>query len=132
MEGTAYELRMNLEAIEQIGLPKQRIIVSGGCSRSNIWLQILSNILMKDIAVSSVTNVGCLGAAMIAAFGAGRFPTFDSAIQAMRGPARLACKPDNRLSEIYSMLYEAYHSLLPSVMEGSRLLATIQNATVSI
>lgn len=131
MEGAAYELRMNLEAIERISPPKRRLIVSGGCSRSNAWLQILGSVLRKDIAVSSVTNAGCLGAAMIAAFGAGRFPSFDAAIREMRGPARSVCGPDPGLAEVYDGLYQVYRSLHPSVMEGSEALANLQRVSGS-
>lgn len=131
MEGAAYELRMNLEAIERISPPKQRLIVSGGCSRSKAWLEILGNVLRKEIAVSSVTNAGCLGAAMIAAFGAGRFSSFDDAIREMRGPAQPFCGPDGGLAELYDELYGVYRSLHPSVMEGSEALAKIQRLSGS-
>jgi autoinducer 2 (AI-2) kinase len=74
LEGIAYSARANIEQIAAvIGREPTRIRVSGGLSRSPLWTQILSDVLFRELTVSSTPEVSALGAAICAGVGAGVF-----------------------------------------------------------
>lgn len=65
MEGVAFAIRDNLEALLSAGACINEIIAVGGGSRSEFWLQTLANILNKPILIPADGDYG-------AAFGAAR------------------------------------------------------------
>lgn len=73
MEGVAMQASWMWEAFS--GQPsKEPILMTGGASHSHVWRQLFANVLDRDIAIPQTKEVGCLGAAMLAASGSGYFP----------------------------------------------------------
>jgi xylulokinase len=66
MEGVAYEMRLNLEILEESGFKINEIRVIGGGAKSEVWTQLKADILGKPITVPKVTEAGCMGAAILA------------------------------------------------------------------
>jgi gluconokinase len=65
LEGICFELKSILKAVEEnIGKPK-RILVSGGITRSQEWLQLLSTILQRELLVAEQPDASAMGAAII-------------------------------------------------------------------
>jgi len=67
MEGVAFVLRKNCEAIEAKGTRLQSIIATGGGAKSDIWCQLQADITGLPILVPEEKEAACLGAAIIAA-----------------------------------------------------------------
>ncbi len=61
----------------------QRIVATGGGSRSPLWLQIKADTLGVPVTTSSDPEQGCLGAAVFAAAAAKIYPTMKEAFSAM-------------------------------------------------
>jgi xylulokinase len=78
MEGIALSLRLVIDALRGLCKMGDEMVAVGGGSRSRFWRQILADAL--DIRVTK-TNVGqeagSLGAAAVAAVGAGLWDGFD-------------------------------------------------------
>ena len=89
LEATSYEMRVNLEAMAAFGMKLCELIVTGGCAKSDAWLQIKANIL--GIPVRRVSNVeaGCCGTAMLGAVAAGVFPDLDAAAKVFVTPGKV-------------------------------------------
>ena len=81
LEGVAYGLRDGLDQMVATGVPAPRQIrASGGGIASEVWRQILADVLGSQVAAVSTTEGAAFGAAMLAAVGAGWFASVDQAV----------------------------------------------------
>lgn len=80
LEGVAFGLRDGLDLMIGAGLeaPAQ-IRASGGGIRSELWRQILSDVLEAEIVTVATEEGAAYGAALLAAVGAGWFTTVEAA-----------------------------------------------------
>ena len=77
LEGIALNLRLVLDALQQLGEVGREMIVVGGGSRSPLWRQILADALQVDIVKTNVgQEAGSLGAAAVAAVAVGLWDDF--------------------------------------------------------
>ena len=75
MESLGFETLWNIEVIEKLGISIKKIKMIGGAVKSNLWPQIIADIIGKRIFIPSMTEAACLGAAILAGVGAGVFKT---------------------------------------------------------
>ena len=72
LEGVAYEYRKDLEKSQELmNIKCNKIFISGGGSRSEIWNQIKADILDIPHYKSNILEAGTFGAAMLAGVGVG-------------------------------------------------------------
>jgi xylulokinase len=117
LEGLTYELRTNLELLRDAGIRLDMLHAVGGGARSRMWLQMKADICQVRLRVPQITEAACLGAAILAAVGAGVCPDlvscvhhavhFDSTIEPQREEA---CRYDRRYG-LYRKLYPALKPL---------------------
>lgn len=79
MEGVAFVLKKNCESIQKAGMPIRQIFATGGGTRSRIWCQIQADITGIPIVVLKEKEIGCLGAAVLAAVAAGACASYEEA-----------------------------------------------------
>ncbi len=79
MEGVAFVLRKNCEAIEKAGTRLDSIIITGGGAKSPVWCQIIADVSGLPVRVPLESEAACLGAAMIASVADGRFASYAEA-----------------------------------------------------
>ena len=82
MEGVAYVLRKNCDKIAANGVKLSKIIATGGGAKSAYWCQKQADITGIPVCIPAEKEAACLGAAMIAAVGEGRFADFTKAADA--------------------------------------------------
>ncbi len=70
LEGIAYGIRHNLEAMARAGAQPRRLVAIGGGTRSPLWTQIVSDVTGREQVVQA-TPGACYGDAMMAAVGVG-------------------------------------------------------------
>jgi len=75
LEALAFSLRENMELIRQNGLGIEAVRCIGGGAQNEFWLQIKADVTGKPVEQPAVTESAVLGAAMLAAWGAGAFPS---------------------------------------------------------
>jgi xylulokinase len=110
LESVAYMIRSDLEALGKLGVSVEEIRVLGGGAKSALWSQIKADVCNIDVVVPKSGQAGVRGAAIIAAVGAGLFPDFPTAVDAMADcGARIHPNPSNR--SIYQTGYQCYLSL---------------------
>lgn len=93
--GTAFEAR--------------RIVVAGGAVNAPFWLQIHADTLGIPLEVTEQPEAPCLGAAILAAVGAGAYPDIDTACAAMVRTARVI-KPDMDAHAAYDPIFSRYQA----------------------
>ena len=108
MEMTVFKVRKNIEELAEGGIKAKRIAMVGGPSESPIWPQITSDITGLTLNLINGQTAGAIGAAMLAAIGAGYFKNEAEAFKGMGGKA-VIIKPNKSLSKKYDEFYSEYN-----------------------
>ncbi len=125
LEGVAFSLRQVLAVVEAtVGAPVDRIYMSGGPANIALWNTIKANVLNRPLVIPQVTHAACLGAAMLAAIGAGWFADAEESAAAMVQVAQVI-DPDPRPAARYDALFALYTSLYPQLRASFAQLAAI-------
>jgi xylulokinase len=113
VEGVAFALRDNLEALRAAGTELTRVTAIGGGSRSRFWLKTIANTLGLSVDIPADGDFG-------AAFGAARL----GLIAAERADPLSVCTPpttaetiapDAALTAIYSEAHARFRALYPAI-----------------
>ena len=114
LEGLAMEQRLSTTGAEKASQPIERFLVMGGGSHSRLWCQIIADVLNRSVHVAREPEATCLGAGILAAFGAGLFPSIEDAANAMTGTGR-RYDPQPTESAKYDQLYGVYKDIYPAL-----------------
>ena len=108
MEGVALSARMLLASLDAAGGEfAPRLFHAGSGARSDLWAQIRADCLGRPLDRAAYPDVGCLGAAIMAAVGIGAHRSLADAIPAMARIER-TFEPDARMKPRYDAMYDAY------------------------
>ena len=78
MEGVAFEIKQIINIYKRSGFNLGRVIVTGGATRSSVWMQILSDVLGEKLYLSEQADGCCFGAYSVARKGmGGKFVKFE-------------------------------------------------------
>lgn len=114
MEGISFGTRAILDAMADAGYRGQEITVGGGASASPLWLQIHADTAGLPVCVPQSRDAPSVGAAVLAAHGAGHFASIDDGIAAMVKPGT-RIEPRPRETAIYNEIYQQYRALYPAL-----------------
>lgn len=118
LESNAYDLKLNLEKIEELGIKIDKVIAIGGGAKSGIWLQIKSDVLNKKISTLKNPEAASLGAALLAGISLGVYKDFNEAVSHTVKydenfyPQSDCIKSYNKRFEIYKNIYSSNKYLL--------------------
>jgi glycerol kinase len=84
LESAAFQTAELLEAMASDGVAPQRLRVDGGMARNDWFLQFMSDILGVEVVRPKNTETTALGAAILAAVGAGEFASLEEAASIWR------------------------------------------------
>ncbi len=110
LEGCAYSIYHNYLCIEEAGGEVQTIFAGGGGSVSKLWMQMVSDMLCKNIKIIKSETASCLGAALLAGTGIGLYNDCEEAAKSVIGTVR-EHEPDLKNTEIYMEGFELYKKL---------------------
>ena len=115
LEGLALEQRLSTTGAEAaMGTRTGRFRLMGGGTRSRLWCQILADVLERPVEIAHESEATCLGAGMLAAAGAGLFPTIQAAADAMSLGGQVY-DPNPAQASRYSRLYDVYKDIYPAL-----------------
>jgi autoinducer 2 (AI-2) kinase len=84
LEGMAYAIRANAEQISGVcGRRPARLHVCGGSAQSQLWVDILANVMNLPVVVPTYKEGTAVGAAICAGVGAGVYRTFEEGMAAL-------------------------------------------------
>ena len=106
-EGITFDLKLNLEKLEETGIKIDAIRATGGGARSNTWLQIKADITGKVIQKIDVDESGCMAVAVLAGYGTGKF---DSIQQVLKEWVKIGSEfePDMKKFKKYEEKYQQW------------------------
>jgi len=117
VEGITYELRFNLETLEEAADVKiDKLRAMGGGARSKMWLQLKADITGKEVVSLAISECGCLGAAILAGVGVGEYSSVDEAVQLLVSEEELF-QPDPDMHQQYTERFAIYSELYPMMKE---------------
>jgi xylulokinase len=123
LEGAAFGLRDLSEVITELGMSAERIVVSGRGANSNLWRQIMADILNKDVYTM---NIAAYGAALIAGVGVGTWTSMEEAAGDMK--VKTENHPSNErvlryhsLFPVYRQLYSSLRGSFKKISEGEKI-----------
>lgn len=117
LEGLAMEQRLSTTGAEAASdMPIRRFLAMGGGARSPLWCQIIADVLGKPVSVAREPEATCLGAGILAAYGAGCFGSVEEAAAAMTGVGK-TYDPQPHQSAKYDHIYGLYKDIYPALRD---------------
>jgi len=116
LEGLTYELRNNIEAIEEHGAPIRELRAIGGGAKSPFWLQLKADITKRRVAVPSVTEAAAFGAAILGGVGAKVYRGAEDAIKRVY-KEKETYMPQEGLGTVYDKHYHLYKRLYSTLKD---------------
>lgn len=109
LEAVAYGFRHHVEVLAEIGHTPRRYMASDGGTASRLWMQITSDVLGAPIQLLENDHGSAVGAAFVAAIGAGLTADWSSVTRLSRHG--LLVQPDAPRSAVYDQMYRRYREL---------------------
>lgn len=116
MEAVAFGARKILDAFEESGTPVRKLYACGGIAQKNpLMMQILADVLRREIRIVRSAQASALGSAMFGAVAAGSaqggYDSITDAAREMGGVDARIYAPDPENSRVYDALYREYSLL---------------------
>lgn len=109
MEGAGFQLRKILTVYNEKGIHTKKIKIVGGCTKDKVWPSIIADINNLDVLIPQDINqdLATKGAAIIAGWGAGIFPTINDAYKKLKTNFKLI-KPNELNTKFYNKKYNLF------------------------
>lgn len=108
LEGTAYELRMVVESLEEVlGRPFDILRLTGGGAKSKLWVQIQADVYGRPVQTLKNSECTTLGAAILGGVGAGVFSDVESAVRLMVKTGTIL-EPNTSNHDLYTKLFSIF------------------------
>ena len=123
IEGTTYGSRQVLTMVEADGVNISVVRITGGSSKSSIWVQVFSDVLNKKIEVPGTIDLPPLGIAIAAAYGVGIIDDFEQATCNIT--IQKTFLPNKQNHDYYSDMYEVFRNLYTNILNEYDMLSEI-------
>src|SRR4051812_29353817 len=109
LEAVAFGLRHHVEVLSEIGHEPRRFMASDGGTASRLWMQITADVLAAPVQLLDNDYGSAVGAAFVAAIGAGLTSDWGSIRRLSRHGVLV--QPDAERSAVYDEMYRRYREL---------------------
>ena len=114
LDALTLELRLNLEILQDGGIPIHELRAIGGGAKSELWLQLKADVTGIPVAAPEVTEAAGMGAAVLAGFAAGIFRDPAEAVHTHLKIEKVY-EPNSKNRKRFNERYELYKNLYPAV-----------------
>jgi len=105
-----YEMRLNIETMENAGITIKNLNVTGGGAKNKKWIQMKADVFEKTVNLTECTECAAFGAAMLAGKAVSVYDSVGDAVANMV-KIKERFEPDKRQSAKYKDKYEKYKSV---------------------
>ncbi len=112
LEGETYEMLLNIECLEAVGIDIQKVITVGGGSSSKMWMQIRADVFGRPVYLPTHKEAGTLAGAILCYTGTGAYKSIRAAQKAMIS-FQPPFEPRPEETRAYRPRYERYKSSTP-------------------
>jgi xylulokinase len=124
LEGTAFGVRHNLDAMRAMGAEPKRLVAVGGGAKNRLWLQIVSDVTGVPQVVPKRTIGASLGDAFLAGLATGIVPDH-AALQRDWVQIESILEPNPSDARVYEEYYQVYRNLYDHAKEDLHALARL-------
>ncbi|MGH2459815.1 MAG: FGGY-family carbohydrate kinase, partial [Chloroflexota bacterium] len=124
-EGVSFRMRSIVEALDEAAGPTHQYRAAGGFTRSSFWLQMLSDVIGKDLLLPTVEQASAFGAAGLAMLGIGAASSLaDLAklVEVKPGPT-----PNLEIHALYDRIYQIYVEIYWANQKSFEAIAALQD-----
>ncbi len=114
LEGAAFALRHVAEPLAEAGAPVRELRLAGRPAAGDAWARIKTDVLAVPVAIPTVGETAVLGAAILAAVGAGAFASLAAGVASMTSVAR-RLEPNPAVRDAYDEAFATYRALYPAL-----------------
>jgi len=121
LEGVAFGIKDSFNLIQSAGLG---VRISGGGAKSQLWQQIMADVLGTELVTVNTTEGAAYGAALLAGVGVG---AYNSVYEACEATIQITGKtsPDNRVLQKYKDYYIRFQALYPVLKTEFKEIAKV-------
>jgi ribulokinase len=116
MEGVAFGTALIFDTMRANGYVPEEVVICGGTTRSDLWLQIHADVTGQPMIVTEVTDAPILGCAILAAVGASLHRDIAAGADAMVRIARTVV-PNPATHDAYRPFYDAYKDTYSAIAD---------------
>jgi xylulokinase len=109
LEGYAYAIAHHVEVLRELGHTTDRYLVSDGGAQSDVWMQIVADVLQAPLERLEGHPGSCLGAAFTAAVGVGLTEDWSDVARFVRPAGQVEPRPEH--AALYRAGYERFRAL---------------------
>ncbi|MDR1598665.1 MAG: xylulokinase [Oscillospiraceae bacterium] len=124
MEGVTYALCDSVSMLRGMGVALDNVLAVGGGARSGFWRAMLADVFGCPISVPERAEGAALGAAILAAVGAGLYPSVADACERIIKVSS-TIQPDAGKSAVYGKVYQLYDRLYPALRDWFKELKDV-------
>ncbi len=121
MEGVVFGTAWMMESFPSAE-GQGKIRLAGGATKSAVWSQMIADITGKTVLIPEIADLACVGAAVIAGWGAGVYGSIEEGCRAL-AIRTTEMQPDPDRSAAYKAQYAAYKAMAGKLHEGYELAA---------
>ncbi len=126
MEAVCFGTRACVDGLESAGHLCNEIIIAGGTTRSELWLQMHADVTNKQVVLCENADAPLLGCAICASVVAGVHSNVQDAVKSMVRVVRRV-KPNKDSAKKYDKIYnEVYKKVSPSVQPVVHSIAKLR------
>ncbi|MDR2162976.1 MAG: xylulokinase [Clostridiales Family XIII bacterium] len=124
LEGVAFSQLECVEVFREMGVPVGDMVITGGGSNSRLWSQMLADLYGCPVSGMRSNEGAALGAALLAAVGAGVYGTVQEACSVVvrRGHT---LTPDQASKDAYEPYFELYKKLYKTMKDDFKALSRL-------
>jgi len=128
MEGVAFALKECLDLCEGLSAKADRIVATGGGTKSAVWLQILSDVFGRELYTTRSQMHACVGAAIPAGVGTGVYKSIEEgcskAIKICSNPVIPDCENTEKYLRKFALYKQIYLANAPLFQVMRRSVAS--------
>lgn len=114
IEGVTYALRDSFELIKNLDVPITTVRLTGGGAKSEIWAQMIADIMNVNTVTIAVEEGPALGASILAMVGCGEYQTVEEACNNIV-KLNKTFTPNKLRTEQYNNKYNFFKRIYPSL-----------------
>ena len=119
LENTAMLAKGHMELVrESTGNIPKEVVFANGASKSDLWCQIVADVLGLPVKVPVVKEASALGAAIIAGYGVGIYSSISDAAKKLVKWDKVY-EPNMENHAVYEEMYEPWHKVYAAQLELS-------------
>jgi xylulokinase len=122
LEGITFSLRESIDIIRESGKNITEVTAIGGGAQNETWLQMQADIFNANIVKLESEQGPAMGAAMLAAYGCGWFPSLEACAKQFIRPFQTYAPDPDRVKQ-YDGLFSIYQNVYGQTRELNQRLA---------